>query len=213
MKRIYLVSGKLRSGKNQFSDYLEEKYTLDKVEVVQDCFAQALKDGCKEDFKPLVDYLNKLQEEIKDTVELYNWDDEFLECVSKMRTKDENFYENKNDITRILLQLYGTEIFRKRVNQDHWVKLMIDKIKKSDKQVFIITDVRFPNEINLVKNESDFDVISIRVERDIDRSGKENEHESETALDTYNDFDHFINNNGTLENLWNNMDSIYNEIK
>jgi len=213
MKKVILVSGKLQSGKNQFAEYLEKEYILDNVKVKQDCFAQDLKDACKEDFKPLVTYLNKAIEDIRDCVEPYNQDDEFLSSLMKLRTHDENFYENKNDITRILLQLYGTDIFRKRVDTDYWVKRMISKIKESDKQVFIITDVRFPNEIDLVKAESDFDVVSIRVERDIDRSGSENEHESETALDDYKKFTYTVDNTGTLEDLWKAMDVIHNELK
>ena len=213
MKKIILVSGKLQSGKNQFAKYLEQSYTLDNVDVIQDCFAQDLKDMCKKDFKPLVTYLNNLSEEIKDCIENYNQDDEFIQTLMKLRTFDENFYENKNDITRILLQLYGTEIFRKRVDTNYWVNRMINKIKRSDKEVFIITDVRFPNEIELLFDENEFDVVVIRIERNIERDGSKHEHESETALDNYDQFTYIVDNNGSLEDLWNANDIIYNELK
>jgi hypothetical protein len=231
MKKIVLVSGKLQTGKNQFADYLEQAYTLDKVEVVQDCFAQYLKDECKEDFKPLTKFLNRIANQIKslcDPMLIYNHktkkydieatkggpeESDFMYFLQKLRTHDENFYEDKNDITRILLQTYGTEIFRKRVDNDYWVKRMISKIKESDKKVFIITDVRFPNEIDLVMEEDEFDVCTIRVERDMDRSGPEHKHPSETSLDGFNGFNYIVDNNGTLEELWNAMGAVYNELK
>jgi len=213
MKKVVLVSGKLRSGKNQFAEYLEESYIADNVSVVQDCFAQYLKDECKNDFKPLVKYLNNVADEILSCIPIDDQEPEIMSTLMKLRTQDENFYENKNGITRILLQLYGTDIFRKRVDSDYWVKRMINKIKESENEVFIITDVRFPNEINMLCDESDFDVTSIRVERDIDRSGSENEHTSETALDNFKEFTYIIDNNGTLEDLWNAMDVVYDELK
>lgn len=213
MKKVILVSGKLQSGKNQFAEYLEQAYTLDDVDIVQDSFAQYLKDECKEDFKPLVDYLNELADKIKYCIPTHSNENIMNGHLMKLRTHDENFYENKTDITRILLQLYGTNIFRRRVDNDYWVKRMITKIKESDNDITIITDVRFPNEIEMLMNEEDFNVTVIRVERDMNRDGSENEHESETALDDYNFFNYIVDNNGTLEDLWNAMDVIYGELK
>lgn len=213
MKKVILVSGKLRSGKNQFAEYLEQQYITDNVNVVQDCFAQDLKDMCKEDFRPLTEYLNKISDKILSCIPTDDQEPEIMSHLMKLRTFDENFYENKNDITRILLQLYGTEIFRMKVDRNYWVNRLINKIKNSDADVFIVTDVRFDNEIGLVKYDNLFDVTTIRVNRDMDRSGKENEHESETALDHYKYFDYIVDNNGTLEDLWNAMDDIYNKIK
>jgi len=213
MKKVILVSGKMRSGKNQFSEYLEQHFILNKKTVVQDCFAKALKDNGKSDFKLLTDYLNNLYNRITYCIPDDDQDQELMYHLSKLKTVPENFYEDKTDITRILLQLYGTEIFRQRVDKDYWVKLMINKIKESDKEVFIITDVRFPNEIYMVQDEKDFDVTTIRIERDMKTDDIKHEHESETALDDFDNFQYVVDNNDSLEQLWNSMITIYKEIK
>ena len=59
---------------------------------------------------------------------------------------------------------------------------------------WVITDMRFPNELEAIKNR---DGISIRVNR-----GPQNSkgHESETALDS-SIFDYTIDNNSTIEDL------------
>ena len=71
---------------------------------------------------------------------------------------------------------------------------------KSDDN-WIITDMRFPNELEAVKKHNG---ITIRINRGlVERTGnmiQEPEHISETALDNY-EFTHVISNNGTIEEL------------
>jgi len=62
---------------------------------------------------------------------------------------------------------------------------------------WIITDVRFPNEAKAI---TDRNGINIRLQRGGDYDIDNNVHESETALDLYK-FDYVINNNGTIEEL------------
>ena len=66
---------------------------------------------------------------------------------------------------------------------------------------WIITDVRFPNEAQAIKDRGG---IVIRVNRlDVDKfttNFPQTLHPSETALDDYK-FDHVIDNNGSLEEL------------
>ncbi|UXY92269.1 hypothetical protein [Proteus phage RP7] len=52
---------------------------------------------------------------------------------------------------RELLQLTGTELGRDRVNTDLWINLVEQKVSSSCSDVVIITDVRFPNEIEYVR--------------------------------------------------------------
>jgi hypothetical protein len=103
-------------------------------------------------------------------------------------------------MTRILLQLYGTEIFRNRVDKEYWAKQVVENVKNSDSDVIFITDVRFPSEIDALKNQG-FDIITIRINRRMTREHEFNQHESETALDNYGLFDEVVENNGTLEEL------------
>lgn len=214
MKKVLLISGKLRSGKNQFADYIGKEFTLDNYTVKYDLFAKGVKDGCVKDFKTLYTFTNnlliKLEYIIKD---VYGGiDDKILNMLASLITIKDNFYEDKNDLTRILLQLYGTEIFRERVDYNYWITQTIDRIKKSEEDINIITDVRFPNEIDLLRDDKDVDVKVIRIERTLDRCGSENEHESEVALDDYKFFDYIVDNNGTLEALWESSNLIKNEI-
>jgi hypothetical protein len=229
MKKVILVSGRLQSGKNQFAQYLYEAYILNNISVSQDLFAKTLKNDCKEDFKPLTRDINEnlvkiksmVQEHQKYLVSIYPRHEKFYKepfdnlygLINDLLTTEKNFYEDKNIITRNLLQIYGTDIFRKRVDNNYWVKLLIDRVKKSEEDVTIVTDVRFPNEIELLNDDPDLYTIAIRIERDIDRKEKTNQHDSETALDDYKLFDYIVENNGTLEELWKSSDVIFEEIE
>lgn len=121
---------------------------------------------------------------------------------------------------RLLLQLLGTECGRQIIHPSIWVNSLMNEYrgsesilwKNGDKTVnsnsypnWIITDMRFPNELLAVKQRKG---ISIRVNTKWKHhtDGKhitayrENEHESETALDNA-EFDYTIYNNGTIEEL------------
>lgn len=52
---------------------------------------------------------------------------------------------------RQIMQLFGTEIGREMFDPEIWTNYMERRIKKSKAEYMIITDVRFPNEVNLVK--------------------------------------------------------------
>lgn len=123
---------------------------------------------------------------------------------------------------RLLLQWIGTEGLRNIIHpQIHVLSLFTDykpiatgKILVADmtdnpesKDItevysqdyypkWIITDVRFPNEADAIRERGGF---VIRIEND--RVESIDTHESETALDDYEHFDEIIYNNGTLEEL------------
>ena len=123
---------------------------------------------------------------------------------------------------RLLLQQMGTECGRNIIHPNVWVNALmadyriegqIDKGKtysESDYPNWIITDMRFPNELNAIKNHG----ITIRVQRPCPECGMINAvgthfavcsqqrslHPSETELD-HATFDYLIENNGTLEDL------------
>lgn len=81
--------------------------------------------------------------------------------------------------------------------------------KFSTESKWIITDTRFPNELEAIKSRGG---ITIRVERPAYLQQNNagiivSTHESETALDTAI-FDYVINNNGTIEELIDNVQTI-----
>jgi len=142
-----------------------------------------------------------------------------------------------NRITyRIGLQLIGTDLFRNKFHENTWVNsLFADYIPtegtmdirktKEEYPNWILSDVRFLNEIEAIKNRKG---IVIRVNRypETVMSSRPNElikeitfdinnpfhldlwkgeclraHHSETKLDDYKDFDYTINNSGSVEEL------------
>lgn len=82
---------------------------------------------------------------------------------------------------------------------------------KSKQPLWIITDVRFPNEVEAIKKHggimvrinrpSWYDQEEDRLMREFLKEPPRAEHPSETALDNYEGFDIVIENNGTIEEL------------
>ena len=64
-KIVILISGKIKSGKNQLADFMKEYFEKQNLKVSSDYFAKAVKDGCKEDFKKLADELNNYVIDLK----------------------------------------------------------------------------------------------------------------------------------------------------
>jgi adenosyl cobinamide kinase/adenosyl cobinamide phosphate guanylyltransferase len=183
MKTVVLLSGKMRSGKNTFADILIEELTKQSpnLTVKYDFFAKPVKDQCKEVFSTLTKYLNMVSSTY-DIKELY--------------TDEDNWYEDKNEITRILLQTYGTEIFREKVDKNYWSNLMKRSIESSTNDVIIITDLRFKNEIEIIKSSLKFNTISVRIDRPelVVQDTEIHQHSSEIDLDDYDGFDASILN-------------------
>lgn len=153
-----------------------------------------------------------------------------------------HFFKCDNYTYRELLQYLGTDLLRNQLHGNVWVNALFSKYKKdicknrcrkqtlgnpeqciSEEECignypnWIITDVRFPNEVKAIKDRGG---IVIRINRlysgqikpigdkvklgngssqdvEIDHSKP---HLSEIALDDYS-FDHIIDNNGTFEDL------------
>jgi hypothetical protein len=104
------------------------------------------------------------------------------------------------ELYRHLLQAWGTWR-REHDGPEYWVKQLDNKLKspwaRTNVDIAVITDVRYPNEAELVKARGG---IMVRVNRPNLTSLDLNAdmHMSETALDSWN-FDYVIQNNGTLD--------------
>jgi len=147
------------------------------------------------------------------------------EEYSKLPPVQKTWFEEKQLTPRILLQLLGTDCGRKIIHPNIWVNALFADYKLLDNRSWqdpgaentypkwIITDVRFPNEVDAIKERGG---IVIRVNRpkikvitddlviDIIHNSKNfgiEEHESETALDQYKDFDYVVTNDGTINDL------------
>jgi hypothetical protein len=121
---------------------------------------------------------------------------------------------------RDLLQLLGTEAMRNGLHENVWVNALMSEYKghhKKEKQIslvdtsfdentypnWIITDTRFPNELDAVKFRNG---IAIKVYRPGSKSdAKQAQHDSETALNNVTDWDYVISNDGDLDELRNKV--------
>jgi hypothetical protein len=96
---------------------------------------------------------------------------------------------------RRILQWWGTE-YRRAQDADYWTKAWGRKVEQLDlKKVHVLVDdVRFMNELNVIKEHGGLVV-------KIERPGFDgaNNHTSETALDEYRNWDKVLLNNGTLD--------------
>ena len=107
----------------------------------------------------------------------------------------------KNESGRRLLQEIGTDVVRKK-DPDFWVKFMLSILQMFERywDYVIIDDVRFENEIEIMKNSFD-SVVTIKVKRDNYENHlteEQRQHPSETALDNY-EFDYVVSNSGDIK--------------
>jgi len=100
-------------------------------------------------------------------------------------TADE-LWNKKTDFSRLMMQKIGTEIIRKQVDPNFWIKKMINEINvwkqnNPEDMIIIIDDVRFINEAAMVKM---FNGTLIRIERPcLEQNKEENKHLSEIEQD------------------------------
>jgi len=132
---------------------------------------------------------------------------------------------------RQALQWIGTDLFRDKFHPDTWCNALFAdyKINYTSAETpkksgvftvpnWIITDTRFPNEVEAVKKRGGLNIRMERSKLNRNRFGPilkieegvtqqmtmvdfSEEHESETALDSYTGWDEVIDNNGSIEDL------------
>ena len=85
---------------------------------------------------------------------------------------------------RQVLQIVGTDMFRKYIREDFWVYLAKKRIleiqRKNPNINIIVSDCRFPNEMEMIKRLVGNTIRIIRSDKE-----HTDAHESETALDNY----------------------------
>ena len=115
---------------------------------------------------------------------------------------------------RELLIHLGTDIIRNKIDENFHVDRLVQDIKVLSYfyDYFIVSDIRFPVEIEKVKEAYD-NVISIKMIRESDELTEEQKKNvTETSLDNYDKFDYVIINDQTLEVLEEKAKEILNEI-
>jgi hypothetical protein len=107
---------------------------------------------------------------------------------------------------RELLQIIGTDCFRNLVDPDFWVKVgirYIEDLQARGIEDIVISDCRFPNEMDAIK---ELGGISVRVEREGYYTG--DYHPSETSLDNYEHDYTVLAGTGDIEGLKLRIDQI-----
>jgi hypothetical protein len=174
------LSGWARSGKDTVANYVIEKYGFTKAS-----FAQPIREALFR-LNPKISVGGFNQASLATAVRSFGWEE--LKDLSV-------------DV-RPLMQRLGTEVGREMFGDDFWVDTALDRIPDGSKVVF--SDVRYSNEANAVR---DLGGKIYRIERK--GVGPANEHASETALNDY-DFDDRIDNSGTVEELYGQIDRVIN---
>ncbi len=198
--------GFIGSGKDTAADYLVNFHAFRR-----DSFASTLKDA---------------------VACVFSWDRTLLEGRTKesreWREQVDEWWSNRlgKEITpRWILQHWGTEVCRNGFHNDIWIASLENKIRKTNDNV-VITDVRFPNEITAIKKAGGK---VFRIKRGPDPEWYEdalahnqgptnmrwalskmhlnqsNVHASEYSWVGNSHIDAEIDNNGTIDDLFNQL--------
>jgi hypothetical protein len=162
--------------------------------------------------------------------QVFGWDRTMLEGRTKMarewREQVDPWWADRLGIPhltpRFILQQWGTEVCRKGFHDDIWIASLENKLRNSRDDV-VISDCRFPNEIQAIKQSGGLVVRVVRgpepewYDAAVSRnrgpdgnstwalSGRRLEqlavHDSETAW-VGTQFDMVLDNNGTLDDLY-----------
>jgi hypothetical protein len=198
------VVGFIGSGKDTVADYLQNFH-----EFRRESFASTLKDA---------------------VAAVFGWDRLLLEG----RTKEARDWREEVDpwwaerlamptlTPRWVLQYWGTEVCRRSFHDDIWIASLENKIRNS-KDNIVISDCRFPNEISAIKRAGGKIVWVQRGELPewygnavlanqgsnigLNYMKEKGIHASEWAW-IGTDFDKIIDNNGTIDALYNNAKSL-----
>lgn len=140
---VIAVVGFIGEGKDTVANYISQNYNYNK-----ESFA-----------KPLKDIVSIV----------FDWNRDLLEGNNSMsrfwREQTDPYWSSVigYDVTpRYILQHVGTEMFRNMISPNIWSEVLKRKILNRPSENFIISDVRFQEEINMLK---EFNVTFVRVKK------------------------------------------------
>ena len=205
------VTGLIGSGKDTIADYLCTFHGFKRMS-----YAASLKDA---------------------VAAVFGWNREYLEGSTKTsrawREQRDEWWSNRlgMEITpRCVLQYWGTEVCRNNFHTDIWVASVENKLRQTNENI-VITDCRFANEIKSIK---EIGGITMRVTRgqppewyDAAVSYNKGEHSNmnwslskaklvrnRVHASEYSsiglDYDYYIDNNGSIDELHKQVNSVVN---
>lgn len=173
---------------------------------------------------------------LKDAVSsVFGWDREMLEGRTRQsrewREQVDPWWAQRLNMPKLtprwVLQYWGTEVLRRGFHDDIWIAGLENKLRTSSDNV-VISDCRFPNEIQAIKNQGgqviwvqrgilpEWHEYAVAVNKGPshigwalgkERLGKYNIHASETSW-VGTDFDAVIDNNGSMDDLYNQIKNL-----
>lgn len=210
------ITGLIGSGKDTAADYLCTFHGFKRMS-----FASALKDAISS---------------------IFGWDRELLEGSTKhsreWREQVDEWWAARLNIPNLtprwVLQQWGTEVARKAFHDDIWVAAVENKLRNI-KEDIVITDCRFPNELDAIKNaggitmrthrgpDPEWVPVAIFHNTGVDPSGSAPVYrkDAKDLLETLGvhaseyssvglDYDWHLDNNGTIDSLHQQIESIIN---
>lgn len=195
---VISFSGRKGYGKDFWAEYIVKTYT----NVKKVAFADVLRDEVDKILELIENHksteeiakaVNATPKEIEEFISIYNTSNiKYPELNSHSRTK----------VMLNLLQKWGTEVRRNNYGKDFWInKLYNEIISIGNKQgiTFVISDARFPNEVDFVHKMKGLAINIIISDEEQMRRLKARDgfvpdvtqlsHISETGLDNYSNFD------------------------
>lgn len=148
-------------------------------------FADALKQMCMSVWGLTFDQCYGAEQDKNSLTECF-WEDQLCN-ESWMRTNGFKMKSRTPMTARQVLQHWGTNLCR-RVDDSVWTRATIRKIQQDETDLAIVTDVRFPNEVQAIQK------VGGKVIRLLRNPYPGDNHPSERALDGYNGFDAIIDN-------------------
>lgn len=194
--KVIALFGEIGHGKDEAGQIIASYLKEQKEYVVNQRFAMRLKQ-----FASMVFHM-PLQ-----IVDNKNYSEAVYDFTREQKATIIPHYKEKDGTDMTLgrfLQLFATETVRDGWNQDFWANCTLDHIDQEyeTKDFHIITDLRFPNELDLLDKRN---AITVYVERpghdtDAKESGRDTNHSSETSLvGRQEDFIFTLLNDSTLE--------------
>jgi hypothetical protein len=184
------ICGLIGSGKGTVADILEEHHCFDKVS-----FADTLKNAA---------------------ATIFRWDRAMLEGDTKdsreKREQVDEWWAERLGIPdfspRYLLQYMGTEVMRDNLHPDIWVLSLERKIIECGPGDYVVPDVRFPNEIRMIKRNGG-KIWHVQRGELPDWFGQNPSHIHASETSWNNEiFDATIYNNGTIDDLKLTVDNL-----
>jgi energy-coupling factor transporter ATP-binding protein EcfA2 len=190
---IILVAGKKGSGKDTLANLLKDLINDDK-HVQRLSFAEPIKE------------VSNL---------LFGWD------YAKFDQDDKETVDKNNGVSpRDFWQWFGTEVMQyafprrfkhvyNKMGRNIWVKILADKANKPG-TTYIVSDWRFPHELDYLLKNTHQDVVAIRIDRkDLNSNDL---HESESVVDELMPM-FIVENTSTLEELKLSAETLLEDIR